>query len=205
MRSAWKSGTGAFSRQDQGTECKGRAARIAFDGRLGDPQLESQQKQMLQKCAGYVERVLERKSYCKDELRKLLRQLVPQIQINLRAAAKLRIDNYHHQMLVWRKTLDADQWSQLRIVIPGAALPRQNSLAVQYFAKLLGERGEGRRIVYAESLFTESQALKLLGTHLLDTEIGVDFFSDPWRMHRDALGTAAAEYLEQLEFPGETP
>ena len=79
-------------------------------------------------------------------------------------------------------------------------MPRQNHLAVQYFAKLLGEQGEGARIVYAESLFTESQALKRLGTHVLDTQIGRDMFGDPWRMHRDLLGVAAAEYLDQLSF-----
>ena len=42
--------------------------------------------------------------------------------------------------------------------------------------------------------------MDLLGTHLLDTDIGVAFFEDPWRMHRDLLGDAAATYIETLDF-----
>jgi hypothetical protein len=67
--------------------------------------------------------------------------------------------------------------------------------ATQYFARLLGENGEGKRIVYAESIFEESRALNLLGAHLLDTRIGSAFFDDAGRMHRDLLSDAAREYL----------
>jgi hypothetical protein len=80
----------------------------------------------------------------------------------------------------------------------GPQLPRKDNLAVQYFARLLGEPGEGRRIVYAESLFDEPEALDLLATHLVDTQVGLDFFDDPMRMHRDLLGDAAREYLPHL-------
>lgn len=128
------------------------------------------------------------------------RRSLPQIQENLAVAAKYRIENYHQQILKWRETLSDQQWERTHVLIPGSPMARKNSLAVQYFAKLFGERGEGRRIIYAESLFAESQAINLLGTHLLDTQIGIDFFADPWRMHRDALGTATAKYLETLRF-----
>ena len=76
----------------------------------------------------------------------------------------------------------------------------KNSVAVQYFAKLLGERGEGKRIIFAESRFEESQELQLLGTHILDTEVGVAFFNDPWRMQRDLLSSAADSYLDTMDF-----
>ena len=84
-------------------------------------------------------------------------------------------------------------------------MPRQNNLATQYFARLLHEKGEGPRIVYAESMYDEQQALDLLATHLLDTQIGADFFADRWRMHRDLLGPAATRYLDRLEMPGGSP
>src|SRR5690606_6006234 len=105
-------------------------------------------------------------------LAKLIRQTLPQVNENVTLAVRLRIDNYHRQALAWQSTLSAEEWSRLRVVIPGAPLPRANNLAVQYFAKLLGEPGEGARIIYAESLFAQSQAIDLLGTHLLDSRIG---------------------------------
>ena len=86
------------------------------------------------------------------------------------------------------------------VVIPGSSLARKDFVAVQYFAKLLGERGEGRRIIFAESRWDESQELQLLGTHILDTEVGVAFFNDPWRMQRDLLASAADSYLDSLDF-----
>jgi hypothetical protein len=69
---------------------------------------------------------------------------------------------------------------------------------VQYFARLLGQSGEGRRIIYAESLFEEPRALDLLATHLVDSRIGVEFFNDPERMKRDLLSDAAQQYLPIL-------
>ncbi len=77
-------------------------------------------------------------------------------------------------------------------------MPRRNNLAVQYFARLLGEKGEGKRIIYAEALFDESKALKLLGTHRIDTRLGEDIFDEPLYMHRDLLSDAAKNYLDEL-------
>jgi hypothetical protein len=80
----------------------------------------------------------------------------------------------------------------------GTQAPRKGNLAVQYFARLLGEPGEGRRIVYAEAIFDETRALDLVATKLVDTQVGIDFFNDPLRMHRDLLSDAAQDYLPIL-------
>jgi len=53
-------------------------------------------------------------------------------------------------------------------------------------------------VVYAESLWEEPQALGLLGTHLLDGDVGEAFFGDYMHMHRDLLGDAASQYLPDL-------
>lgn len=171
-----------------------------FHGRLDDPDLETRQRSMLQTCIRYIDQLLESERYTRAALLKLTMGSVRQIQENLAVATKYRIDNYHRQALKWRKMLSDEQWARLHVLIPGSPMARKDSLAVQYFAKLFGERGEGSRIVYAESLFAEPAALNLLGTHLFDSQIGEAFFSDRWRMHRDVLGTATAKYLETLRF-----
>ena len=76
-------------------------------------------------------------------------------------------------------------------------MPRRDNVGTQYFARLLGEKGEGKRVLYAEAIFDEARALNLLGTKLIDTRIGEDFFDDPLRMHRDLLGDAARAYLDE--------
>jgi hypothetical protein len=77
-------------------------------------------------------------------------------------------------------------------------MPRQDLVVTQYFLRLLHEPAEGGRVVYAESLWDEPKALDLLGTHLLDGNVGEAFFSDYLRMHRDLLGEAASQYLPRL-------
>jgi hypothetical protein len=94
--------------------------------------------------------------------------------------------------------LSPQEWDQLQILIVGPHMPRENLVVMQYFLRLLHEPAEGRRVVYAESLWEEPQALDLLGTHLLDGDVGEAFFGDYMRMHRDLLGDAAIEYLPHL-------
>lgn len=94
--------------------------------------------------------------------------------------------------------MSEEEWKGLSVVILGSPLPRSQNLAVQYFARLLGEPGEGRRITFAESIRDEAKALDLMATRLQDTGIGIDFFNDPLRMHRDLLSDAARDYLPLL-------
>ena len=103
------------------------------------------------------------------------------------------IDNYNGQMKLWRSELSDTEWTKLYILIPGASLPRKNSLAVGYFAKLFEQEGEGNRVIYAKSQFDESQDPQLLATHLLDSRIGEVFFDDSSRMNRDLLGRAICQ------------
>ena len=59
-------------------------------------------------------------------------------------------------MRAWRATLTGDEWERLTVIVLGGQLPRRDNLAVQYFARLLGESGEGRRVIYAEGLADSS-------------------------------------------------
>ena len=69
---------------------------------------------------------------------------------------------------------------------------------MQYFARLLGESGEGRRALHAEGPGAEQRALDLPGTRLVDEGLGATFFGDPARLHRDLLCDAAKEALDEL-------
>lgn len=117
---------------------------------------------------------------------------------NVRDAARAQIDAMHAQMLKWKAELKEDEWKRLKVVVIGSAMPRKNHIAVQYFAYLLNERGEDKRIIYAESLFEEKRALDLLGTHALDEELGKVFFAEGTRLKRDLLGDDAEQILEEM-------
>src|SRR4029077_18802079 len=96
--------------------------------------------------------------------------------------------------------MTAAEWRQVRVLLPGSSPPRKDNLRTQYFARLLGEKGEGERILYAEELFDESRAVYLLGSYQLDTVIGDDFFGDRSAMHRDLLAEGAAAHIRKMKF-----
>ena len=158
------------------------------------------QKKLLAASLTAADQALKRACCSEKERVAFARKTAPLLLANIADAARVQIDGYHARVSAWRRKLTADEWGKLRVVVMGSQMPRKQHLAVQYFARLLGETGEGRRIVYAEALFDEKRALNLLGTHLLDREIARAFFDDPERMDRDLLSDAAADYLRTLKF-----
>jgi hypothetical protein len=156
------------------------------------------QEKILDTCDELLSEVIRDKKIDAKGVVSGLRKLRLPLELNTAEAARAQIDGLHRAMTAWKAKLSDEEWGQLKVVIQGSAMPRKNHLAVQYFARLLGETGEGRRIIYAEALFDESRALTLLGTHLLDTRLGADVYDDPQRLHRDLLADAAKGYLDEL-------
>ena len=82
------------------------------------------------------------------------------------------------------------------MVMIGPHMPRDQECSLQFFERLFREPEEGRRVIYAEALWNEKDALDLLATHVVDEAAGDAFFGDPMRMHRDLLADAAKAYLD---------
>jgi hypothetical protein len=164
---------------------------------LDAEQLE-RQKKILAECRGFLDSVVQARHCTRGERIAFARRMTPLVLKNVGEAARAELDALHARVEAWRSEMTAEEWKSLRVVILGSALPRKENTAVQYFARLLGEPGEGPRIIYAESIRDEAKALDLMATRAVDTNIGVDFFNDPARMHRDLLSDAAREYLPLL-------
>ncbi len=166
------------------------------------PELRKRQEKMLDECDRFLalshERAFQHRPIDAKERVEFARRLKPLILANVHDAAKAQIGGMDAQMAKWRKELSEHEWKDLKVVVIGSAMPRKNHIAVQYFSYLFDEPGEGKRIIYAESLFDEQKALSLLGTHVLDSEIGGAFFADPARMSRDLLGDDAEQILGEM-------
>jgi hypothetical protein len=158
------------------------------------------QTRILEESARFLDGVLAKKKVAPEALRAFTRQLGPLLQTSAGYAASTQLDAMHKQIMAWKADMTAAEWRQLRVLVPGSSAPRKDNLRTQYFARLLGEKGEGNRILYAEALFDENRALNLLGSYQLDTAIGADFFDDPLSMHRDLLADGAAAHLKKMSF-----
>jgi hypothetical protein len=171
-------------------------ADVATRGDLA-PQ-RGRQERILRESIDFVDAVVEARAVTRTGLTAFARRVAPLVLANADDAARAQLDTLHARVTAWRRELTPAEWQRLRVVIVGVHMAREGEVATQYFSRLLGEPSEGRRIVYAESLWDEAPALDLLGTHLLDAGIGGAFFDDTMRMHRDLLSDAARDYLPTL-------
>ncbi|MBZ5620635.1 MAG: hypothetical protein LAQ69_18210 [Acidobacteriia bacterium] len=158
----------------------------------------ARQKRIVAASLAFVDDVAGRRKFARSLLLAFTRRMAPLVMENVTEAARAQLDATHARVSAWRRDLSPEEWNQLQVLIIGPHMPRENLVVTQYFLRLLHEPREGRRVVYAESLWEEPQALDLLGTHLLDGSVGEAFFGDYMRMHRDLLGAAAGQYLPRL-------
>ncbi len=173
---------------------------MSLAGRELAPEARLRYAELLGRCARLLDKNIADRKLEPGELTRFAVEQGPALLAISAEAARAEIDGLHRQVTVWKANMTPEEWQRLRVVILGSQMPRKGNLATQYFARLLREPGEGPRIIYAEGLGDEGRAMNLLGTHLVDTHIGADFFLDPRRMHRDLLSDAATEYLARLNF-----
>ena len=158
----------------------------------------ARQKRIVAASVAFLDDVARQHEFARSLLLAFTRRMAPLVMENVTEATRAQLDATHARVSAWRRDLSPQEWNQLHVVIIGPHMPRENLVVTQYFLRLLHEPREGRRVVYAESLWEEPQALGLLGTHLLDGDVGEAFFGDYMRMHRDLLGDAASQYLTRL-------
>jgi hypothetical protein len=158
----------------------------------------ARQKQIVAASLAFLDDVVGKRKFARSLLLAFTRGMAPLVMENVTEATRAQLDATHAQVSAWRRDLSPQEWNQLHVLIIGPHMPREDLVVTQYFLRLLHEPREGRRVVYAESLWEEPKALDLLGTHLLDGSVGEAFFGDYMRMHRDLLGDAARRYLPRL-------
>lgn len=156
------------------------------------------QQLILSESAHLLERVIEKRRVDSNRLADFARAMAPLVTASFDEAARAQIDGLHTVVTRWKRKIPDAEWASLRVVIAGRHMHREGELATQYFMRLLGETGEGRRVVYAEGVEGEAAALDILGTHLLEYSRGAAFFGPERKAHRDVLADAARAYLEVL-------
>ncbi len=164
-----------------------------------EPSDDARQEALIAKTLAFLDKTIKAKRVSADELQSYVRATsVPDLE-NAYEAVASQLTSMDKTMAKWRKEMTPDQWSKLYVFIATAHMPRQELLAYQYFAKLLNQSQEGDRIIVGENpeTTTEEQGIDLLLTHILDRKVAIQFFNDPWRMHRDLLSDAGKKWLQE--------
>jgi hypothetical protein len=162
----------------------------------------ARQKRILIRAEELTAKVLQDGKVSADDLMKFCRGSRADVLANGMGAVRAQLLATHKQVMEWKKDMTAEEWGMLTVIVPGVATARVENAAVQYFARLFGEtKGEGRRVVYAESLYDEEKALNLLGTLRLDSKLATAVFGDPFRMYRDFLADGARTVIDDILAP----
>jgi hypothetical protein len=159
------------------------------------PHDPERQRRLVSTTASFVAGVIARRECLRPNLEKFAAEVGPDMHANTLSAAAVELGHHHGEIREWLDDLGDDERSRLRFVVCGSQMPRAGHRIVQLAAALIGEKGEGRRIVYAEAIYEEQRALNLLGTHRLDSESAEAFFGDPTKLDRDILSDGAARYV----------
>ncbi|KEI70683.1 hypothetical protein GV64_07975 [Endozoicomonas elysicola] len=158
------------------------------------------QQALTQMSLDFARKILSGVVVDSNKLTRFVRNSRTIIDTNVHDAAVAQIDWLHQVVKPWYDSLSGSEKKALKVLILAPKEPRDGNLMTQYFSRLLGVKGEGMNIVYAENVFDAEVGMNVLGTFLLDTQIGRGFFDDSWRMHEDLLSHAAREYIQTLQF-----
>ncbi len=164
-----------------------------------EPSDDARQKTLITQTLTFLDKTIKDRHVSADELQAYVRATsVPDLE-NAYEAVASQMNSMDKTMAKWHKELTPDEWNKLYVFIATAHMPRQQLIAYQYFAKLLNQSEEGDRVIVGENpgTTTEEQGIDLVLTHILDRKIAIQFFNDPWRMHRDLLSDAGKKWLNE--------
>ncbi len=157
----------------------------------------SRQHQIIDQSLSFIKETLAAGQVSSSTLQKFTRSMAKLTLLNVDDAIGEALGRLDQVVQGWRKEISAADWNNLCVVVVSGHMPRIQNSQMQYFQKLLRQKQEGDRLIYLEGTADEKQALDLLVTHKLDRRIAIDFYKDPWRMHRDLLSDGAHKYLKK--------
>ena len=188
--------------------------RSSIDGRNFGPEQRERQLRLIDRSLAFIDTTWLTGMVSKAALRQFTLSQSEDILANAYEAAEDQINTMHKQVQAWLANMTTEERKRFHVVVGASHMPRVGNISMQYFSVALGEPYEGRyeeeeernsdfRLIYGESMFEDDAALRILATHLVDTDIGVYFFNDSQRMHRDLLSDAAEEIIRKRL--GKTP
>lgn len=176
-----------------------KLARERFSGAELEPAQKDRQIQILNITDDFMNRVVdEGDRFEEPELDRFARSVAAQMNQNAIEAARAQLSGLDRAFRELKADLSEAELKSLRVIVMGSAPPRRGNLTVQYFSRALGERGEGERIVYAESIFEIDRAIDKLAAHDVDHSLAKAFLGDERGLDRDLLEKAASDAIDEI-------
>lgn len=190
--------------RERAEDLRRRAAELlaGLPGRPLSPQQRDRQRTLVERCLAVLDGALARGTSAVDEAEALVRACRPLVDRNTEEAARALLGVLHHEIGGLYALLSPQEQRRLVVLNMGTKSARDGAQMLRYCAWLLGEEGEGTRIVFAEGARDEHHALEVLATFLVDLRIGQAHGGHPLAFMRDVLGDPT-DALLQYRSPAE--
>jgi hypothetical protein len=155
------------------------------------------QHKIMDMSKSYIASTLKAGTTSHQELQSFTRSISKLTLDNADEAEAAALTKFDAIISGWHKNMSADEWNRTNAIVVSGHMPRIENSSMQYLQKLFKQKQEGDRVIYFEGDLDETKAIDLLVTHILDRRVAIDFYTDPWRMHRDLLADATKKYLKK--------
>jgi len=160
------------------------------------------QLQMLAASQALAARALADGHMSPADLTDFCRTLRPQIDANIEEAVRAYLDELNRRMGAALPQLEPAERTDYLVIVSGVHQARIDNAAMQYFNRLMHDPPViTQRLMYAEDVFDEKGALRLLAGHRLDRRVGAAYFDDRYYMNRDVFAPAAEAYVPTMQLP----
>eukprot|EP01135_Chromosphaera_perkinsii_P003717 Nk52_evm35s252 gene=Nk52_evmTU35s252 len=130
----------------------------------------------------------------------------PLIEANILKASRAYIDSLHSITKGW---IEERAKGKFKFVALTEHMPRERNIVVQYFLSALNRPNAyntlGRDIIVCENIKSVNEAIRLLGTHLIDFKLGYYFFDNGQFMHSDIQANSAEIVIKEFMGKGWLP
>jgi hypothetical protein len=180
-----------------------QATAALTDETIGDEaDVAARLRTILARCQAFVQPLASGGAHDPARLEPFARALGPALLQATHDATRVQLAAMTRATRDLLERLAAHERQTFEVVVAGVHQARARSLAMQFFGKLLDEPPDvERRLVYAENVSDEAQAVTLMATRQLDRALAGAFFGHPERLQRDILGDAVHEQLATLKLP----
>jgi hypothetical protein len=138
-----------------------------------------------------------RKTVNQNEVKAVLAKVRPTILSIAQQVGRLSGESLKIALLGIQSEVKPEDWARAIAVIPGPITARLNNLNVAVTASVMGRNLIGERIFYSENIYDEQGMIAFVEMLMRDKKLSTVLFDNPYRMWRDLLADASADYVDQ--------
>lgn len=125
----------------------------------------------------------------------MMEKVRPELDRIIRQVGEAMYGSLIQSLETFRAESSEQDWKNLYFGICGPAQGRRNNIEVAAASAIFGRNAIGRQVLYLENAMTIPDGLRLLASLIIEKDLGLAVFNDPYRMWEDVLSDTAVKHM----------